>query len=81
MDTNFIIIVDKDTMVSIIYTKCDDAVVHQIAEIYYGIHSIPNSLVVYYNQVSQYATKVSQGKPVAINNILAFFIYLFLNFS
>ena len=76
MDTQFIIIVDKDTMVSIIYPKCDDAVVHQIAEIYYGIHT-QNSPVVYYNQVSPYATKVSQGKQAAINNILAFF-YLFV---
>ena len=47
MDTQFIIIVDKDTMVSIIYPKCDDAVVHQIAEIYYGIHSIPKILLWY----------------------------------
>ena len=36
-DTQFIIIVDNDTMVYIIYPKCDDAIVHQIAEICYGI--------------------------------------------
>ena len=46
-DTQFIIIVDNDTMVYIIYPKCDDAVVHQIAEIYYGIHSIPKILLWY----------------------------------
>ena len=38
---------------------------------------IQDSLVVYYNQVSPYDTKVSQGKPGAINNILAIF-YLFV---
>ena len=47
MDTQFIIIVEKDTMVYIIYPKCDDAVVHQIAERYYGIHNIPKSQLCY----------------------------------
>ena len=46
-DTQFIIIVDNDTMVYIIYPKCDDAIVHQIAEIYYGIHNIPTILLCY----------------------------------
>ena len=46
-DTQFIIIVDNDTMVYIINPKYDDAVVHQIAEIYFGIHSIPKILLWY----------------------------------
>ena len=46
-DTQFIIIVDNDTMVYITYPKFKDAVVHQIPERYYGIHNVPKILLWY----------------------------------
>ena len=81
-DTQFIIIVDNDTMVYIIYPKCDDAIVHQIAEIYYGIYSIPKILLCYiitkyHHMLPRY---LKENKPPLITS-WHFFIYLFLNFS
>ena len=83
MDTQFIIIVDKDTMVSIIYPKCDDAVVHQIAEIYYGIHSIPKILLWYIitkypNMLPRYL-KENQSPLTTSWHFLFICFYIFLN--
>ena len=85
MDTQFIIIVEKDTMVYIIYPKCDDAVVHQIAERYYGIHNIPKSQLCYIitkfpNILPRYL-KENSWKPAAITKILPiFYLFVFLFF-
>ena len=88
-DTQFIIIVDNDTMVYIINpkywcccTQNTDAVVHQIAEIYFGIHSIPKILLWYIitkypNMLPRY---LKENQPPLITS-WHFFIYLFLNFS
>ena len=81
-DTQFIIIVDNDTMVYIIYPKCDDAIVHQIAEIYYGIYSIPKILLCYiitkYHHMLPRYLKENQAPLITS---WQFFIYLFLIFS
>ena len=81
-DTQFIIIVDNDTMVYIIYPKCDDAIVHQIAEIYYGIYSIPKILLCYiitkYHHMLPRYLKENQAPLITS---WQFFIYLFFLFS
>ena len=69
-------------MVYIIYPKCDDAVVHQIAEIYFGIHSIPKILLwyiitKYHNMLPRY---LKENQPPLITSWHFLFI-LFLNFS
>merc|ERR1712020_365840 len=80
-DTQFIIIVDNDTMVYIIYPKCDDAIVHQIAEIYYDIYSIPKILLSYiitkYHHMLPRYLKENQAPLITS---WQFFIYLFLIF-
>ena len=75
-DTQFIIIVDNDTMVYIINPKYDDAVVHQIAEIYFGIRSIPKILLWYFitkypNMLPRY---LKENQPPLITS-WHFFIY------
>ena len=81
-DTQFIIIVDNDTMVYIIYPKCDHAVVHQIAEIYYVIHNIPKILLCYiitkYHHMLPRYLKENQAPLITS---WQFLIYLFLIFS
>ena len=81
-DTQFIIIVDNDTMVYIICPKCDDSIVHQIAEIYYGIYSIPKILLCYiitkYHHMLPRYLKENQAPLITS---WQFLIYLFLIFS
>ena len=80
-DTQFIIIVDNDTMVYITYPKCNDAVVHQIPERYYGIHNVPKILLwyiitKYHNMLPRY---LKENQPPLITSWHFLFIY-FLNF-
>ena len=81
-DTQFIIIVDNDTMVYITYPKFNDAVVHQIPERYYGIHNVPKILLWYiitkYHHMIPRYLKENQAPLITS---WQFFIYLFFVFS
>ena len=81
-DTQFIIIVDNDTMVYITYPKFNDAVVHQIPERYYGIHNVPKILLwyiitKYHHMIPRY---LKENQTPLITS-WQFFIYLFFLFS
>ena len=81
-DTQFIIIVENDTMVYITYPKFNDAVVHQIPERYYGIHNVPKILLWYiitkYHHMIPRYLKENQAPLITS---WQFFIYLFFVFS
>ena len=81
-DTQFIIIIDNDTMVYITYPKFNDAVVHKIAERYYAIHKAPKILLCYIITRYHYMLpKYLKENQPTLKTTCQFFIYLFLNFS